>query len=869
MKISKATDLILAPARNAIRRAIAENDGGEVFFIGKVDADLFVCDVEAHAFGGKNTVPVLLRLVEYGDVVLHNHPGGDLEPSEADVDSAAALADLGVASYIVDNECENIHVIVRPLREKGLTPISKTEILPLLSPDGLIAEKLPQYEYRPQQISMADAIIEACNEDKIAVIEAGTGTGKSLAYLIPAIKWSVQNKERVIVSTNTINLQEQLINKDLPFLKEKAGLKFRSELMKGRQNYICLRRVDMVKRESLLFESPKDREIFQTLFDWAQKTKDGSLSDLNIRPPDETWTRICCEPETCLRIRCKFYEDCFFYKARRRAARADILVVNHHLLMADLALRKMTGNYTAAAVLPPFNRIVFDEAHNVEDVATNYFTVRITRLGIRRHLGRLAARAPGRKERGILFSLSAKLFSLEAKSRSKLIPAAVEKLRRELIPVVYSTASLVDAEFGMLIQAFLNYARGSAIDSEENIKLRITGRVAKSSFWQDDIHEGIARIGTALHKFSSGVRAFLEELTALPKKLRQEITESAVEVSAIKERLELVATNLNFFYQKDEGYCKWIEYRPGKEHRPEALLLCIAPIDIRESMRGAVYDVNRTVIMTSATLTVEKKFDFILDRLGLKSTSAPRLRNSGGKKSGKELAPAQERLLTRMLGTPFDYDRQAFVGVATDVPEPSAPEFAGALEPLILKAINISKGKTFVLFTSYRLMNRLFGELSPMIEEMGYLCLKQGQEPRHKLLGKFKRDINSVLFATASFWEGVDVKGKALECLILTRLPFKVPTEPILQARAEALQNEGRDPFMELDLPQAVIKFKQGFGRLIRSCTDRGAVLIFDRRVATKYYGLAFLRSLPTEQIHKLPSVRLFKEMKAFFHPAR
>lgn len=858
----KASDHIIESARLAICESIRDNKGAEVFFIGKPDENLVVADVEAYAFGSRKGVPVLLRLVEFGDIVIHNHPDGNMEPSDADVEVAASLGDLGVGSYIIDNECEKLHILVRPFRDKDIILLKRDEILSFYLQEGELASNLSEYEYRPEQVSMAEEVIRAFNEDQIAVIEAGTGTGKSLAYLVPAIKWSLQNRERIVVSTNTINLQEQILYKDLPLLREKAGLEFKSELMKGRQNYICLRRLEYINRESLWLETEKDRKTFQMILDWVGKTTDGSLSDFNAPPSGDVWERVCSEPETCLRTRCSHYEDCYFYQARRRAARADILVVNHHLLMADLALRKTTRNYTAAAVLPPFKRIIFDEAHNVENVATNHFTIKITRRGLLYYLRRMAHRPAGHKERGLLFNLAEKIFSLEGWQHSKRILQIVENIRGEVIPNLYSVAGLVNAEFSSLSGEFVSLFQEKGIDYEENIVLRITNEVEQDPFWQDVFSDFKIRITTAIYRFVSLIKSLSGDLLNMSEKKQDEIRETLVEINALREKLEVVVSFLNFFHEASEGFCKWIEYKPSRLKSPESLILNIALIDVRESMRKAIYNVNRTIVLTSATLTVANRFDYILDLLGLVSLKES---EDGKERNADLMPPLKERLETLQLGTSFDFDKQAFVGVATDLPDPSNPEFQGALEHGILKAIHISKGGAFILFTSYRLMDNLFKALSPLIHDLGYPCFCQGSESRHKLLQKFIREKNAVLFATASFWEGVDVKGESLKCLVITKLPFRVPTEPLLQARAEALQADGRDPFQELDLPHAVIKFKQGFGRLIRSRKDRGAVLIFDRRVAMKSYGRSFLISLPTQRIHRLPSASLFKKMREFF----
>jgi ATP-dependent DNA helicase DinG len=789
----KSKKYISESACTFIRESISRNNGGEVFFIAKVDENQIVVGADAHAFGSQNAVPVLMKLVSFGDVVIHNHPDGNLEPSDSDINVAGALGDLGVASYIVDNSCENLHIIVRPFHDEDIHLLKKEELIRLLSPDGPVAKSLAHYEYRPEQIAMIEAVIRAFNEDSIAVIEAGTGTGKSLAYLIPSIIWSLQNKERVVISTNTINLQEQIMNKDLPLLREKAGLEFRSELMKGRHNYLCLRRTSYIGKESLWLESEKDRESLDYILEWAQNTKDGSLSDLNIRPGREVWERLRSEVDTCLRAKCDNYENCFFYMARRRASRADILIVNHHLLMADLALRKDSKNYTTAAVLPPFKRIVFDEAHNVETVATNYFTVRASKWMIIYQLGRLSSRSSARKDKGLLSLLIKRLGILHKKRPSRLLEGLIISLNSEIIPSVHQSASIVESEYSMLVDSFLGFAEERGEEVERNFKLRITPEIAENDFWQDSVIESCHRIIASLQRFKSLMKNLADDFSSLPDDLKDSIREALVEVLAVASRLEQAASNLSFILEQEEGFCKWIEYIPQKYTRSASIALCIAPLDIRENMRCAVYDVNKTVIMTSATLTVQKRFDYILDLLGIQyyygeTPESDRTHN---------LPPAEERLLTLQLGTPFDYEKQAFVGVTTDTPEPSSPDFSSCLQNLIMKAISISKGGGFVLFTSYGLMDRIYDSLSPFIRDLGFNCMCQGEEPRHKLLQKFIHDRKSILFATASFWEGVDVKGDSLKCLIITKLPFRVPTEPLLQARSEALKNEGRDSYRD------------------------------------------------------------------------
>ncbi len=872
---AKITRLISEKCRDEMRAAIADNGGNEVFFIGKVNAEQCIIEVEPHAFGNQNAVPVLLQLAQPGDIVIHNHPDGPLDPSDADVGIASSLGSMNIGSYIIDNKCTRVYVVVKPVVEKRIEPLSPDECLSLIIPEGPLARNFPEFEYRPQQYDMTSCIVTAFNTNAIAIIEAGTGTGKSLAYLTPAVLWSLKNQERVIISTNTINLQEQLIHKDIPLLQKCAELKFTSVLMKGRNNYICLRKAAYLKTEPLALEDGSLRVGLNELIAWADKTQDGSLGDLNVQPNERLWEQLQSEYDNCLRIRCPYYEKCFFYAARRRAARADILVANHHLLMADLALRQETDNYTTAAILPPFDRIVFDEAHNLEDVATSYFSHRITRRGLLRFLGRLVSSQ--KENKGLLPFLAKKLFALSKKEQKTATTQILEAIHNEIIPERHALLETINAAFDHVIEELQEYTKASGQTAEHDIKLRVTESMACSSFWNTAVNEAIKSITAGITAFTGKIKALLKATAQLSESAREDLASPLLDLRAQALRLENAAAKLRFFYSRNEAFCHWFEYVGPQQQRPPILRFYSAPIDISQSMQRAVYEAHKTIVMTSATLTVDNKFDYLRNRLGLQSYRLRDHTTTAGKKrptsqSPKHRKPSRSgtleqtgRLILLQLDTPFDYEQQAFVGVPVDIPEPNTPRYADRLKQLIVKSIVISEGRAFVLFTSYKLLNAMYEALSPIAHTLGYTCLRQGSENRHRLLSKFKQDASSVLFATSSFWEGVDVKGESLQCLLLTKLPFQVPSEPILEARAEFLVKQGKDPFYELEVPHAVIKFKQGFGRLIRSRTDRGAVLILDRRVITRQYGTIFLHSLPARKVYQCNEEDLFREMKMFF----
>ena len=685
---------------------------------------------------------------------------------------------------------------------------------------------------------MCFAVAEAFNGGRIAVIEAGTGTGKSLAYLLPAIFWSLRNNERVVVSTNTINLQEQLIRKDLPFLQSVMKENFRAVLVKGRSNYLCLRKLEAVKLEPALFPDGHAAEL-QAIIDWSAKTAEGCRSDLSVTPRDEVWEELACEADQCGRVKCPWYGHCFFYAARREAAGADLLVVNHALLMADVAVRSETG-YESSAVLPPFSRLIFDEGHHLEDVATNFLSSQVSRNGLLKLLAGL--QNPRKIQKGLLPRLSGLL--------SREIPEALEACFMELSGIVETVLipqrlTLADAVTATMDAMALGLLEQLGVSKERHgeYKLRLTAAVYGTGFWREveERAEGLARLIVA---YVAALNGLFRACEKLPDEVLEKLSGVLTDLKGIRGRLESTMENLTAFTAREEGFCRWFELKSGG--RGMTLKLCVSPLEIASSFKTSVLDRFRTVVVTSATLAVGEKFDFLRKRTGI-ALAAP------------------ERVSELLLASPFDYQRQAFVGIPSDIAEPTVPSFDAILEPHLLEALLISQGRAFVLFTSYDLLRRVYDRVAVRLTAEGLTPLRQGEMNRHLLLTRFRKEKNAVLFGTDSFWEGVDVKGKALELVIITRLPFRVPTEPVLEARSEHIAAEGGDPFMEYTVPQAVIKFKQGFGRLIRSRDDRGGVLVLDSRVLSKNYGRIFLRSLPEVEKVSGPGMEVYRRMREFF----
>jgi len=822
----------------SMRESIAGASGNEVFFLGHTDGTGFVTSVEALARGNRDAVAAIVVAASCGDVVIHNHPSGNLTPSHADIEIASILGNQGVGFIIIDNLAERSYVAVNPFIPQELHKIAFPDIESYYAPAGILAASLKGYEFREEQVRMAFLVTEALNEDKVSLIEAGTGTGKSLAYLLPAAVWAARNKERIVISTNTINLQEQLIRKDIPFILRNAGINFKAVLVKGRSNYLCKRKLSGIRREPALFPDESTDEL-KTIIAWSEKTVEGCKSDLSFLPRHETWEELCCESDQCSKAKCPHYNGCFFFAARRDAASADLLVVNHALLMSDVVVRQEAG-YDSSAILPPFKRLICDEGHHLEDVATSHFASQLSRQGLSKLIGKL--QYPKKPGKGILPQLSNMLAREIPEELDELYLAIASILEDRLIPecgkLSDSLTRTMDA-VGMALLALLK--RSGATQGEHT--LRLTPSVYSTAAWQE-IEGNSTNLAKQISTYTVAIKDCCKACEKLPDETAARFASIITDLKGIRGRLESASSNLLFFCENDNKFCRWIEVHKGSKGM--SVKLCFAPLEVAASLRSAVFEKFRTVIITSATLAVSDKFSYLKKRTGI------------------DLLP-KDRVTELLLASPFDFARQAFVGIPSDLPEPASPAFASAIEDFLMNAVKITQGRAFILFTSYELLSRIYDRLKIPLDSIGLTPLRQGEASRHILISRFKKEKNAVLFATDSFWEGVDVQGKALELVVITRLPFRVPTEPLLEARAEHISEEGGDPFREYTVPQAVIKFKQGFGRLIRSRDDRGAALVLDVRVLTKNYGNSFLKALSGTKPYAGSRAETLEKMNLFF----
>lgn len=820
--MSRLPDLCSDEALRVLRFTIQEAQNNEVFFLGTTDETGVLQEVNPLARGNDSAVPALLQVASPGDVILHNHPSGHLTPSEADLEIASHYGNQGVGFYIVNNSVDQVYIVVEAFKKPALPTLEIPEILQCFAPDGALANRFNDYQPRAAQKKMAKTVAETFNHSQVALIEAATGTGKSLAYLIPATLWAVRNRQRVVVSTNTINLQEQLIHKDIPLLQKVLDCELNAVLVKGRSNYLCLDKLQALDQQGKLFLEEEWAD-FTALSQWARQTSDGSRSDLSLNVSSTLWEKVSCESDTCTRIKCDHYSRCFFYKARRNAAAADLLVVNHHLLFADLAVRRTTGCYHDAAVLPPYSKLILDEAHNVEDIATEYFGVQVSKLSLHRLLGRFyqLGKRSSVREKGAIPILLARLRSLE-KGIDLDVSDRVEKhVRSRLLPELEQLSFLTGEVFDDCANWFEAQSRASSPER----KVRFTSDLYQQEGWKLTILARIHQLLQATQALYGNLRALDRLLTNLPDRTQEALQRQRLELNALTDRLEATTVTLaEIFGAQENGKVRWIQWAPSRSGK--RVTFRQTHLFIGDILRKNVFEPFGTVVMTSATLTSQKKFDFIKERLGLQQ----------GLDSG---------LVELVLPPVFDYRNQAILAIPTDLPYPDHNSFPDALGRFLLRVLESSQGKALILFTSYALLKRTYQCLAQPLNSLGIAALKQGDAPRYQLTHHFRRDKTSVLFATASFWEGVDVAGEALENLVLTKLPFSVPRDPVVEARVEDIRNRNGNPFLEYIVPQAVIRFRQGFGRLIRDHKDRGSILILDRRILDKSYGRNFLDSLP------------------------
>jgi ATP-dependent DNA helicase DinG len=639
-----------------------------------------------------------------------------------------------------------------------------------LGQEGILSFNLEGFEFRRQQMDMAVAVEEAFGRANHLIVEAGTGTGKSLAYLIPAILWAVENNKRVVISTYTKTLQHQIINHDIPFLRDKLGIEFRYALCMGNENYLSLRRLKRSAQAGLFANSDEENQ-WEGIFNWAGETETGFRSGLPFEVLPQVWEEVGRQKDLCLGKNCETHSSCFYFKARKKWFSAHLLIVNHHLFFANIA--------NAGAVLPAFDAVVFDEAQNLEETATQFLGLEISNSSLIYFLDRLHN---PRTKRGLLTRID-----------HDSVP--------HLYKLVMAARQAADVFFKQLLEEYgnnnrvLRFYKPPALDNVLYVPLEI--------------------LREALKSLEGGLGS----------------EEDKVDVSSASERCFEFNNALSaILNQHMRGYVYWLEIVPRKRfHR---FVLRGVPIHVAEELHAQVFDKIDRIVMTSATLTTSKGFEFIKERIGYKPD--------------EELS----------LEAPFDYNNQALLYIPDDLPEPGddAEIYVKGIADRCRELVEACDGRTFILFTSYALLNQVYERL----DGLQFPLIRQGEMPAIQMIKKFKQE-PSVIFGTNSFWQGVDIPGDALQSVIITKLPFDVPKEPLTEARIEELRRQHIEPFKHYQIPRAIIQLKQGFGRLIRKKTDKGVVSILDSRMRRRGYGKQFIESLPPcRVVNQLEEVREF-----------
>jgi len=657
----------------------------------------------------------------------HDVEGQPLRPNRASGDAHGSAA--GVA----------------PAQEEE-TPFTGPTMEQIFGPGGFLERSMiGGYEHRPAQLQMAEAVHDAFQKHHHSVVEAGTGTGKTLAYLLPAIC----SGRRVVISTATKSLQEQLYQKDVPFLQKHFAPNLKVAVMKGRSNFLCLSKMHALADQPML-KGMEEVDAFRQIREWSSLTETGDRAELTFLPDDsELWSRIDARRDTCTGKKCPEFEKCFLTQMQNRAKEADLIIVNHHLFFADLALKQDDFG----SILPEYSGVVFDEAHEMEDVASDYFGQQISNFRFEE-------------------------LARDADHAMRLTKTGSPTLLRRTQRIREKSRAFFDS---------------------------FPPRDGRFPFTRQEREAFLEQHREAYDALLNACKAMETEFAAL--------TQKPEELTRIARRSFEIRQELSFLFESNEkNYVYWFE------RRNKGVFLAATPIDISQILREKLFEPFDTVILTSATLTVAGRFEFIRQRLGLDHA--------------KECALPPE----------FDYQQQALLYLPQKMPDVRDAGFAGKAADEIVQLLELSQGRAFCLFTSYAQMNDLFERVRTRVE---FPLMLQGTAPRSILLERFKNTPNAVLFATASFWQGVDVPGEQLSCVIVDRLPFAVPSDPIVAARVRALQDEGRNPFSEFQVPEAVLALKQGFGRLIRAKTDRGVLALLDTRIQRMPYGKIFLESLP------------------------
>lgn len=752
------------------------------------------------------------------EVLIRIAKSSQLYPSDLELEISEALYNKKNVAYCILSKKLDDFYFVQDIDRINLNQI---DILPYFERNGLLAQNIKNFEYREEQKVMAFSIQEAINKNQKVIIEAGTGTGKTLAYLIPAIKWAIENQKKVIIATNTINLQEQLLHKDIPIAKSIIKDDFSYILVKGRNNYICKRLFNELSVKANIdldsFNS-EQKEQLEYILKWGNISDSGDKAELPFEVNSDVWELIQSTTELCIGRKCPYRKECFYMKTHREKLEANILISNHHVFFADLNVRANTDFDAEYLVLPKYDMVIFDEAHNIESVARSYFSIEISKFSFSRLLSKIYSKSGKRKQKAALNKLEE---SIEKKNIDDI--GIYELTLGKLKDAIQVLQNVGDEYFEELRIIFDN-------GQENGAKKILTSYEMKKSNFLETSREKKEKFQDLLIEFFDLMQAFIA-IIDVEKDKNPDVINFKNHLNIYKQFIDNFKFINNF---GEEDYIYWIDINSKRTN----IVLTATPLNIAKRLNSSLFDNLNRLVFASATLAADGNFNYFKKSIGL----------------------FEEDCIEEIIESPFDYDKQMKVYIPTNIQDSDKINlFFSDAGNFILNILLRTQGKAFILFTSYSMLNQIYYHIRNKLLENNFDIFLHGEKPRTQLINEFKKAKKPILFGTTSFWEGVDVQGENLSNVIIVKLPFLVPTDPIVSAISKKIEEDGGNSFTDFQLPEALIKFKQGIGRLIRNKTDYGNIFILDNRVLKKNYGISFLNSIPTKKLKILTKEEILK----------
>ena len=795
-----------------IKKYIEENEYKSIILKATFDDNeliqepFFLCQYK------KKNFEEVLSKIKRDEIVIRTTKPNQLYPSDQELEVTEELYNKkNIAYCLLSSELDDFYFV----QDIDRIYLEQIDVKDYFSEEGILVRDIG-FEYRKEQEDMAHAVEKSVNENKKLIVEAGTGTGKTLAYLIPAIRWAVENKKKVIIATNTINLQEQLLLKDIPLAKSIIKEDFSYALVKGRNNYVCKRlfnELALGKNIDIETYSIEAREQIEYILKWGHKTKTGDKADLPFEVLPEVWELIQSTTELCIGKKCPYRKECFYMKTRMEKLEADILISNHHVFFADLNVRAETDFDTEYLILPRYDMVIFDEAHNIESVARSYFSVEVSKISFTRLLNRIYQKKSRKKEKSALIRVEESIDDKSLKDTSQYIQL-LNSIKEET-SILQNISDEYFDEIRKMYDSKADMPIRKTLNNFEMIKSRFLENLReKKSFFERKMNE------------------FLNDLMAFSNVIDEEKDKNP-EVINFVNHIKIYKSyidNFKFINEfSNDDYIYWLDINAKRTN----VVLTATPLNIAQKLSSVLFENLNRLVFASATLATNGNFNYFKNSLGLNG----------------------EKCIEEIIKSPFNYDEQMSVYIPNDILDSeNINAFVTDASRFILEILTKTQGKAFVLFTSYTMLNQIYYSIGKKLKNAGFEVFLHGEKQRSQLIKEFKESKNPILFGTTSFWEGVDVQGENLSNVIITKLPFLVPTDPIVSAISKKIEEEGRNSFTDYQLPEAIIKFKQGIGRLIRKKSDSGNIFILDSRILKKKYGTLFIQALPSRKNIKILS---------------